>query len=85
MRLDYTFCFLTRGEQVLMLGRKYPPDQGLWNGVGGHIEASESPLAACLREETGYELPRARFAGLPTWTGFEAPDGAVTYFPRRHY
>ena len=42
-----------------MLHRRRPPNQGLWNGVGGRIEAGEPPLAACLREvqeETGYRL-----------------------------
>ncbi|HVB46982.1 MAG TPA: 8-oxo-dGTP diphosphatase [Burkholderiales bacterium] len=83
LRLDYTLCFLTRGDAVLMLHRLRPPNRGLWNGVGGHIEADESPLAACLREvreETGYRLHEARFAGLLTWTGFETADGGVYLF-----
>ena len=76
-------CFLTRGDRVLMLCRRRPPNQGLWNGVGGRIEAGETPLAACLREvreETGFSIDRARFSGLVSWTGFEAPDGALGVF-----
>jgi 8-oxo-dGTP diphosphatase len=83
VRLDYTLCFLTRGDEVLMLHRLRPPNRGLWNGVGGHIEPGESPRAACLREvreETGYRLRAARFAGLLTWTGFETSDGRVFLF-----
>ena len=79
----FTLCFLTRGEQVLMLCRRRPPNQGLWNGVGGRIEAGETPLAACLREvreETGFAIDVARFAGIVSWTGFEAPDGAFAVF-----
>lgn len=83
LSLSYTLCFLTRGERVLLLQRRRPPNQGLWNGVGGHIEPGESPLAACLREvreETGYTLPAARFAGLLTWEGFEIADGGLYLF-----
>lgn len=79
----FTLCFLTRGEQVLMLCRRRPPNQGLWNGVGGRIEAGEVPLVACLREvreETGFGIGAARFAGVVSWTGFEAPDGALCVF-----
>ena len=79
----FTLCFLTRGEEVLMLRRRRPPNQGLWNGVGGRIEAGETPLAACLREvreETGFVVGSARFAGVVSWTGFEAADGALALF-----
>jgi 8-oxo-dGTP diphosphatase len=79
----YVLCFLTRGERVLMLHRRYPPNQGLWNGVGGRIEPDETPLAACLREveeETDCILPTAHFCGLLTWTGFEIKDGGLYLF-----
>ena len=78
--LNYTLCFLTRGDEVLMLYRNRPPNQGLWNGVGGHIEPGESPESACLREvveETGFHLKAVRFAGLLTWTGFEIAAGGL--------
>ena len=79
----YTLCFLTRGDSVLMLHRRRPPNQGMWNGVGGRIEPGETPLQACLREvreETGYALTTARLAGVLTWTGFETPDGGLALF-----
>jgi 8-oxo-dGTP diphosphatase len=78
--LRYTLCFLTRADSVLMLHRRQPPNQGLWNGVGGRVEPGEPPLAACLREvqeETGYCLPVARFAGLLTWEGYEIEAGGL--------
>jgi 8-oxo-dGTP diphosphatase len=81
--IRYSLCFLTRPGQVLMLRRRYPPNQGLWNGVGGRIEAGETPMANCLREveeETGYRLESARFAGLLTWEGFETPTGGLALF-----
>ncbi len=66
-----------------MLRRRRAPNQGLWNGVGGKIEAGETPRAACLREvreETGFRIASARFAGIVSWTGFEAADGALCVF-----
>jgi 8-oxo-dGTP diphosphatase len=81
--LRYTLCFLTRGDQVLMLHRNRAPNRGLWNGVGGRIEPGETPRAACLREvfeETGYPIPTAHFAGLLTWQDFEIEAGGLFIF-----
>jgi 8-oxo-dGTP diphosphatase len=81
--LRYTLCFLTRGDTVLMLHRRNPPNQGLWNGVGGRVEAGETPRACVLREvreETGYILAGARFCGVLTWEGFEIPPGGLYLF-----
>jgi len=81
--ITFTLCFLTRADQVLLLKRRFPPNQGLWNGVGGHLEPGERPLEACLREvreETGYVLTQARFGGVLTWSGFEIPAGGLYLF-----
>ena len=83
LSLPYTLCFLTRAEQVLMLHRRNPPNQGLWNGVGGRIEPGELPLACIVREvreETGFQLSTAHFAGLLTWSGYEIQDGGLYIF-----
>jgi len=80
---QYTLCFLLCEDQVLMLLRNSPPNQGLWNGVGGHIEAGETPNNSCIREvseETGYKLETASFHGLLTWEGFEIPSGGLFLF-----
>jgi 8-oxo-dGTP diphosphatase len=45
-----------RGEDVLLIQRKYPPMVGYWGLPGGFVERDEDPLNAVLRElkeETG--------------------------------
>jgi 8-oxo-dGTP diphosphatase len=88
----FTLCFLLHGQDVLMLHRKYPPNQGMWNGVGGHILAGETPNRAVIREvfeETGYEIEEPKFSGLLTWDGFEIPPGGIAIFiaevPHRNF
>jgi 8-oxo-dGTP diphosphatase len=81
--IRYTLCFLTRGDAVLMLHRLKPPNQGLWNGVGGRLEPGEAPRTCVLREvyeETGYQLAAVTFCGLLTWDGFETPPGGLYIF-----
>jgi 8-oxo-dGTP diphosphatase len=78
--LCYTLIFLTRGADILMLQRLKPPNQGLWNGIGGRIEAGETPRQCALREireETGYTLTELIFGGVLTWEGFEIPTGLL--------
>jgi 8-oxo-dGTP diphosphatase len=81
--LRFTLCFIMRGDEVLMLHRLNPPNQGLWNGVGGRLENGETARACILREigeETGFVLDQVRFAGLLTWEGFEIPSGGLYIF-----
>lgn len=85
MSVNYTICFIRRGDELLMLHRRRPPNQGLWNGVGGRLEPGEDPVTGCLREvreETGFILHSVRFAGIVKWTNdgmyvftADAPEG----------
>jgi 8-oxo-dGTP diphosphatase len=64
-----TLVFLMRGENVLLI--RVAEDRGAWaglyNGVGGHIEAGENPHSAALREiseETGIIPHELRLCGI---------------------
>ncbi len=75
-REEFTLCFIQREQQVLMLHRRKPPHQGMWNGVGGRLEPGEEPLQGCLREvaeETGLSLRQCRFGGVVGWSAPGAP------------
>lgn len=87
MELPYTICFCCYEQHVLMLYRTYPPNAQLWNGLGGHIEAGETPLASVQREvleEAGIDLAEAIsvfFSGITTWglTGHEPKRGMYVF------
>ena len=57
-----TLCYITRGDEVLMLHRikkKNDVNKDKWIGIGGKFEGEESPDECLLREakeETGLTL-----------------------------
>ncbi len=66
----HTLCLITFNNHILLLHRNNPPNQGMWNGVGGRIEKNESAAETCIREayeETGLRLKKIIFGGLLTW------------------
>lgn len=68
--LPYTICFIKQEDTVLLLFRNKEPNKGKWNGVGGKIDANESPSEAILREtweETGLIVKDLCFRGIVTW------------------
>lgn len=73
LHLPYTICFCQHKDKILMLFRNSLPNQYLWNGLGGKLEANESPREGIYREvleEAGIDLNHAeylRFSGLVTW------------------
>lgn len=68
-----TLCYITQGDQVLMLHRvkkENDLNHDKWIGVGGKCEEGESPEECLLREvreETGLTLTQWRYCGLVTF------------------
>ena len=68
-----TLCYITRGNDVLMLHRvkkKNDLNQDKWIGVGGKFEGEETPDECLLREareETGLTLTSWRCRGVVTF------------------
>ena len=68
-----TLCYVTRGDEVLMLHRvkkKNDINKDKWIGIGGKFEAEESPDECLLREayeETGLTLTSWQCRGIVTF------------------
>lgn len=71
--INSTLCYITRGNDVLMLHRvKKEKDinKDKWIGIGGKFEKDESPDECLLREayeETGLTLTSWRCRGIVTF------------------
>ncbi len=68
-----TLCYITRGNEVLMLHRvkkEKDVNKDKWIGIGGGFEAEETPDECLLREvweETGLTLTAWRCRGVVTF------------------
>ena len=82
--INTTLCYITRGDEVLMLHRiKKENDisQDKWIGIGGKFEGMESPDECLLREakeETGLTLTDWRCRGVVTFLS-DAYEGEFMY------
>ncbi len=80
LRADYTVCFVRRPDGcVLLLARRYPPNAGRLNGLGGGIEPGEDALAAAtreLREEAGLRVRPHLGALITLWEAERLAAGA---------
>ena len=71
--INTTLCYITRGNEVLMLHRvkkKNDINKDKWIGIGGKFEGEESPDECLLREareETGLTLTSWRCRGVVTF------------------
>ena len=79
-----TLCYITRGNDVLMLHRvkkKNDINHDKWIGIGGKFEGEESPDECILREareETGLTLTSWRCRGVVTFLQ-EGGEGEYMY------
>ncbi len=79
-----TLCYITRGNDVLMLHRvkkKNDINKDKWIGIGGKFEFEESPDECLLREameETGLTLTSWRCRGIVTFLNAGC-DGEYMY------
>lgn len=79
-----TLCYVTRGDQVLMLHRikkKNDINHDKWIGIGGKFLPEESPDECLLREaweETGLTLTSWRCRGVVTFLNTEC-EGEFMY------
>lgn len=55
------------GDKVLLGKRKYAPAQGMWDVIGGFLEAGEHPEDGArreVREEVGVEIQELKYVGI---------------------
>jgi len=75
-----TLCYVRKGEKTLMLHRNKKENdmhEGKWNGLGGKVEAGESPEACAIREireESGLEVVDPILRGFITFPQFDGEN-----------
>ena len=83
--LNTTLCYITRGNDVLMLHRikkENDLNKDKWIGIGGKFEGEESPDECLLREafeETGLHLTSWRCRGVVTFLTTGPWEGEFMY------
>lgn len=83
--INSTLCYITRGDQVLMLHRvkkKKDVNEGKWLGIGGKFEGDETPDECLCREaleETGLTLTDWRCRGVVTFQTNGPWEGEYMY------
>ena len=81
-----TLCYLKRDGCTLMVHRNKKVNdihEGKWNGLGGKLEAGESPEECVIREvqeETGHLIQNPRLHGLLMFPNFKGNDWYVFVF-----
>ena len=81
-----TLCYIENNDKYLMLHRikkQNDMNEGKWIGVGGHVEAQETPeecLVREVKEETGFTLTSYKFRGLVTFINNECESELLCVF-----
>ena len=81
----YTLAFIRHQNKILMVNREKKPWKGCWNGLGGKITLSESPVEGIIREiseETGLKIQpeHIKDCGTLTWNTFDANGQGLYLF-----
>lgn len=75
--INATLCYVKSGNKTLMLHRiKKENDihEGKWNGLGGKMEAGETPEECVIREvceESGLQIQNPALRGVLTFPNFD--------------
>lgn len=75
-----TLCYIRDGENTLMLHRNKKQNdmhEGKWNGLGGKVEAGETPEACAVREvmeESGLKVSDPILKGFITFPQFDGEN-----------
>lgn len=83
--INTTLCYITRGNEVLMLHRvkkKNDINKDKWIGIGGKFEGDETPDECLLREakeETGLTLTAWKCRGVVTFLTNELNEVEFMY------
>ncbi len=83
--LNTTLCYITQGDQVLMLHRikkENDINKDKWIGVGGKFLEGETPDECLLREtkeETGLTLTDYKLRGIVTFLTEDPTQGEYMY------
>lgn len=86
-----TLCYVTRDECTLMVYRNKKANdihEGKWNGLGGKIEAGETPEECVIREvyeESGLSIRNPRLCGLLMFPAFKGNDWYVFVFTAQEF
>lgn len=80
-----TLCYVRRNGKTLMVHRvKKENDmhQGKWNGLGGKLEAGETPEECAIREiyeEAGLVVNKLEWKGIITFPAFSQEEDWYTF------
>ena len=86
-----TLCYVRRDECTLMVYRNKKANdihEGKWNGLGGKIEAGETPEECVIREvyeESGLSIRNPRLCGLLMFPAFKGNDWYVFVFTAQEF
>lgn len=86
--IKYTLCFIKRDDEFLMLNRIKAPNMGLWNGVGGKLEAGEDKFDSIkreIKEETNLDITEVSYHGEVYWHAGDNLGGMYVFtadFPK---